>query len=107
PADLGHDQLHRGVVPPARGELRRRDRRRRGRHRLRRPAPLRPGCRLTPDLDMRAALPDGNYRPNVQLNGELMSELLQSYVGGRWVTPPDEGTPLLSAVDGSVVARLS
>lgn len=36
-----------------------------------------------------------------------MSELLQSYVGGRWVTPPDEGTPLLSAVDGSVVARLS
>lgn len=36
-----------------------------------------------------------------------MSELLQNYVGGRWVTPPDEGTPLLSAVDGSVVARLS
>ncbi|MGQ4618861.1 phenylacetic acid degradation bifunctional protein PaaZ [Nocardia sp. R7R-8] len=36
-----------------------------------------------------------------------MSELLQSYVGGRWYTAPDAGTPLLSAVDGSEVARIS
>lgn len=36
-----------------------------------------------------------------------MSELLQSYVGGRWYTAPDEGTPLLNAVDGSEVARIS
>ena len=36
-----------------------------------------------------------------------MSELLQSYVGGRWYTAPDAGTPLPSAVDGSVVARIS
>ncbi|WP_433710200.1 phenylacetic acid degradation bifunctional protein PaaZ [Nocardia sp. CA-084685] len=36
-----------------------------------------------------------------------MSELLPSYVGGRWYTAPDEGTPLFSAVDGSEVARIS
>ncbi|WP_039797531.1 phenylacetic acid degradation bifunctional protein PaaZ [Nocardia araoensis] len=36
-----------------------------------------------------------------------MSELLQSYVGGRWYTAPDQGMPLLSAVDGSEVARIS
>jgi len=36
-----------------------------------------------------------------------MSELLQSYAGGHWYTAPDEGTPLRSAVDGSVVARIS
>lgn len=36
-----------------------------------------------------------------------MSLLLQSYVQGRWHTAPDEGTPLLSAVDGSEVARIS
>ena len=36
-----------------------------------------------------------------------MSELLQSYVGGRWYTAPDEGAPLFSAVDGSEVARIS
>ncbi|MGW5112947.1 phenylacetic acid degradation bifunctional protein PaaZ [Nocardia sp. NPDC004123] len=36
-----------------------------------------------------------------------MSHLLQSYVGGRWYSAPDEGAPLLSAVDGSEVARIS
>ncbi|MCK8670948.1 phenylacetic acid degradation bifunctional protein PaaZ [Rhodococcus sp. HM1] len=36
-----------------------------------------------------------------------MSTLLQSYVQGRWHTAPDEGAPLLSAVDGHEVARIS
>ena len=36
-----------------------------------------------------------------------MSKLLESYAAGRWHTAPDEGTPLLSAVDGSEVARIS
>ncbi|AII08334.1 phenylacetic acid degradation bifunctional protein PaaZ [Rhodococcus opacus] len=36
-----------------------------------------------------------------------MSKLLESYAAGRWYTAPDEGTPLLSAVDGSEVARIS
>ncbi|MGY0499317.1 phenylacetic acid degradation bifunctional protein PaaZ [Nocardia sp. FBN12] len=36
-----------------------------------------------------------------------MSNLLQSYVQGRWHTAPDVGTPLLSAVDGHEVARIS
>jgi oxepin-CoA hydrolase/3-oxo-5,6-dehydrosuberyl-CoA semialdehyde dehydrogenase len=36
-----------------------------------------------------------------------VSKLLESYAAGRWYTAPDEGTPLLSAVDGSEVARIS
>lgn len=36
-----------------------------------------------------------------------MSRLVQSYVAGSWYTAPDAGTPLLSAVDGSEVARIS
>ncbi|WP_072690960.1 phenylacetic acid degradation bifunctional protein PaaZ [Rhodococcus marinonascens] len=36
-----------------------------------------------------------------------MSKLLESYAAGRWYTAPDQGTPLLSAVDGSEVARIS
>ncbi|WP_433755731.1 phenylacetic acid degradation bifunctional protein PaaZ [Nocardia sp. CA-135398] len=36
-----------------------------------------------------------------------MTELLRNYVGGHWYTAPDAGTPLHSAVDGSVVARIS
>ncbi|WP_430335913.1 phenylacetic acid degradation bifunctional protein PaaZ [Rhodococcus sp. ACT016] len=36
-----------------------------------------------------------------------MTTLLQSYAQGRWHTAPDEGTPLLSAVDGREVARIS
>ncbi|MBY8863779.1 phenylacetic acid degradation bifunctional protein PaaZ [Nocardia sp. CA2R105] len=36
-----------------------------------------------------------------------MTELLRSYAGGHWYTAPDEGTSLHSAVDGSVVARIS
>ncbi|MGF6885253.1 oxepin-CoA hydrolase/3-oxo-5,6-dehydrosuberyl-CoA semialdehyde dehydrogenase [Nocardia sp. GAS34] len=36
-----------------------------------------------------------------------MTPLLHSYAAGRWYTAPDEGTPLHSAVDGSVVARIS
>lgn len=36
-----------------------------------------------------------------------MSNLLQSFVEGRWVSADDEGTPLLSAVDGHEVARIS
>ncbi|MEU6587232.1 phenylacetic acid degradation bifunctional protein PaaZ [Nocardia sp. NPDC046763] len=36
-----------------------------------------------------------------------MSRLLQSYVSGRWHTPPDAGQSILSAVDGSEIARVS
>lgn len=36
-----------------------------------------------------------------------MTTLLGSYAGGRWYTAPDDGTPLLSAVDGTEVARVS
>ncbi|CRK50631.1 fused aldehyde dehydrogenase; enoyl-CoA hydratase [Rhodococcus sp. RD6.2] len=36
-----------------------------------------------------------------------MSKLVQSYVAGSWYTAPDAGTPLLSAVDGFEVARIS
>ncbi|RJO73821.1 phenylacetic acid degradation bifunctional protein PaaZ [Nocardia panacis] len=36
-----------------------------------------------------------------------MSRLLQSYVRGGWHTPPDSGTPILGAVDGGEVARIS
>lgn len=36
-----------------------------------------------------------------------MTALLQSYVGGRWVTPGDEGIPLADAVTGDEVARYS
>lgn len=36
-----------------------------------------------------------------------MSNLLQSYAKGRWFTASDEGTPLVSAVDGHEVARIS
>jgi oxepin-CoA hydrolase/3-oxo-5,6-dehydrosuberyl-CoA semialdehyde dehydrogenase len=33
--------------------------------------------------------------------------LLESYVAGRWLRPPDEGTPLLHAATGDEVARVS
>jgi oxepin-CoA hydrolase / 3-oxo-5,6-dehydrosuberyl-CoA semialdehyde dehydrogenase len=33
--------------------------------------------------------------------------LLRSYVGGRWVSPAGEGRPVLDAVTGEVVARVS
>lgn len=36
-----------------------------------------------------------------------MSRLLESWTQGRWYAAPDEGTPLLDAVDGSEVARIS
>lgn len=36
-----------------------------------------------------------------------MSELLQSYIEGGWFSAADAGTPLLSAVDGHEVARIS
>ncbi|MFJ9370024.1 phenylacetic acid degradation bifunctional protein PaaZ [Nocardia sp. NPDC101769] len=36
-----------------------------------------------------------------------MSRFLQSYVSGRWHTPPDAGQSILSAVDGTEVARVS
>ena len=32
---------------------------------------------------------------------------LRSYVGGAWVTPTDEGRPVLDAVTGDEVARVS
>ena len=32
---------------------------------------------------------------------------LQSYVGGRWITPTDEGQPVHDAVTGDEVARIS
>lgn len=36
-----------------------------------------------------------------------MSRLLESYVRGRWFAAADEGAPLLSAIDGAEVARIS
>lgn len=36
-----------------------------------------------------------------------MTEMLKSYVAGGWFTAAGEGTPLLSAVDGHEVARIS
>lgn len=36
-----------------------------------------------------------------------MSRLLESYAAGRWFVAEDTGTPLMSAVDGSEVARIS
>ncbi|AOW95264.1 phenylacetic acid degradation bifunctional protein PaaZ [Rhodococcus sp. WMMA185] len=33
--------------------------------------------------------------------------MLESYAAGRWYRAPDEGKPLLSAIDGSEVARIS
>ncbi|MGV9714162.1 phenylacetic acid degradation bifunctional protein PaaZ [Gordonia sp. NPDC003424] len=36
-----------------------------------------------------------------------MSSLLQSYVAGEWVSAADAGAPLVSAVDGHEVARIS
>ncbi len=36
-----------------------------------------------------------------------MSRLLESYAQGRWCAANDEGTPLLSAIDGTEVARIS
>lgn len=36
-----------------------------------------------------------------------MSRLLESYVAGRWTTPEGEGDPLLDAVTGEEVARVS
>jgi oxepin-CoA hydrolase / 3-oxo-5,6-dehydrosuberyl-CoA semialdehyde dehydrogenase len=36
-----------------------------------------------------------------------MSSLLESYVGGRWIVPGDEGVPLNDAVTGEEVARIS
>ncbi|OZD61756.1 phenylacetic acid degradation bifunctional protein PaaZ [Rhodococcus sp. 06-1460-1B] len=36
-----------------------------------------------------------------------MSRLLESYAQGTWYSATDEGTPLLSAVDGSEIARVS
>lgn len=36
-----------------------------------------------------------------------MSRLLQSYVNGGWHTAPDAGQPILGAVDGAEVARIS
>ncbi|OZF47945.1 phenylacetic acid degradation bifunctional protein PaaZ [Rhodococcus sp. 14-1411-2a] len=36
-----------------------------------------------------------------------MSRLLESYAQGAWYSATDEGTPLLSAVDGSEIARVS
>ncbi|MGA9873687.1 MAG: phenylacetic acid degradation bifunctional protein PaaZ [Rhodococcus sp. (in: high G+C Gram-positive bacteria)] len=36
-----------------------------------------------------------------------MSRLLESYAQGQWFAATDEGTPLLSAIDGSEVARIS
>lgn len=36
-----------------------------------------------------------------------MSRLLESYAQGRWFAASDEGTPLLSALDGTEVARIS
>lgn len=36
-----------------------------------------------------------------------MSRLLESYAQGMWYSATDEGTPLLSAVDGSEIARVS
>lgn len=33
--------------------------------------------------------------------------MLESYAAGRWFTASDEGTPLLSAIDGTEVARIS
>ena len=33
--------------------------------------------------------------------------MLEHYVPGRWVTPHDDGQPLLDAVTGVEVARLS
>ena len=36
-----------------------------------------------------------------------MSRLLESYAQGRWFAADDAGTPLLSAVDGTEVARIS
>ncbi|OUC76312.1 phenylacetic acid degradation bifunctional protein PaaZ [Gordonia lacunae] len=36
-----------------------------------------------------------------------MSRLLESYAAGRWFAAEDTGTPLMSAVDGSEVARIS
>jgi oxepin-CoA hydrolase/3-oxo-5,6-dehydrosuberyl-CoA semialdehyde dehydrogenase len=38
---------------------------------------------------------------------EAMSAALRSYVGGTWHTPADEGRPLLDAVTGDEVARIS
>ncbi|KQU55478.1 enoyl-CoA hydratase [Rhodococcus sp. Leaf278] len=36
-----------------------------------------------------------------------MSRLLESYAQGKWYSATDEGAPLLSAVDGSEIARVS
>ncbi|MBY3985630.1 phenylacetic acid degradation bifunctional protein PaaZ [Rhodococcus fascians] len=36
-----------------------------------------------------------------------MSSILESYAQGRWFVASDAGTPLLSAIDGSEVARIS
>ncbi|CAH0131749.1 phenylacetic acid degradation bifunctional protein PaaZ [Rhodococcoides fascians] len=36
-----------------------------------------------------------------------MSRLLESYAQGTWYSATDEGTPLMSAVDGSEIARVS
>ena len=36
-----------------------------------------------------------------------MSRLLESYAQGQWFAASEEGTPLLSAIDGSEVARIS
>ena len=36
-----------------------------------------------------------------------MSRLLESYAQGRWFAAADEGSPLLSAIDGTEVARIS
>ncbi|RRQ25000.1 phenylacetic acid degradation bifunctional protein PaaZ [Rhodococcus sp. Eu-32] len=36
-----------------------------------------------------------------------MSRLLESYARGQWFAASDEGAPLLSAIDGSEVARIS
>ncbi|PYE15914.1 oxepin-CoA hydrolase/3-oxo-5,6-dehydrosuberyl-CoA semialdehyde dehydrogenase [Williamsia limnetica] len=36
-----------------------------------------------------------------------MTRMLESYAQGRWFAASDEGTPLLSAIDGTEVARIS
>src|SRR5580692_9214249 len=48
-------------------------------------------------------------RPGVHQAGrwELTMTALRSYVGGAWVTPTDEGRPVLDAVTGDEVARVS
>ena len=60
------------------------------------------------------------YRPDGRTSGQdvadavvamafqgLQGGLMDSYVGGRWVRPDDEGTPVLDATTGRAVAHVS